>query len=78
MTAPLRVDHSSAVALVDPVVVFVARCEARAMLYAAGEYTLHEAVDVLQTDAESSGLVELIGIDEVQRHLSRAFEAVGR
>ena len=32
--------------------VFVARAEARALLYAVGELTLHEAVDELQPTAE--------------------------
>ena len=59
--------------LVDPVEVFRARCEARAMLYAAGEYTLMEAVDELQASAERNGLLELIGPDAVQAILAGAF-----
>jgi len=61
---------------VDPIDVFVARCDARALLFAAGEYTLHEAVDLLQADAEHSGLIQLIGQDAVQLFMAAAFEAV--
>jgi hypothetical protein len=50
-----------------------ARAEARALLYAAGEYDLHEGVDVLQHDAERQGLVDIIGQDIVQQILSDAF-----
>jgi hypothetical protein len=41
-------------ALVDPIVAFRARCEARALLYRAGELRLHEAVDGLQNAAEEA------------------------
>jgi hypothetical protein len=58
---------------VDPVVGFAARAEARATLYAAGEFDLHGAVDVLQADAEAQGLVEAIGQDRVQTILVEAF-----
>jgi hypothetical protein len=44
----------------DPLEAFRARCEARAALYAAGEFDLHEAVDVLQEFAERLGLVPAI------------------
>jgi hypothetical protein len=56
--------------------VFVARAEARALLWQAGEFDLHEAVDKLQADAERDGLVAAIGQDEVQRLMAEAFEAV--
>jgi hypothetical protein len=59
--------------LVDPVDAFRARCEARAMLYGAGEYTLIEAVDGLQEAAERAGLLEQIGQDQVQQIMSDAF-----
>jgi hypothetical protein len=62
---------------IDPITVFIARAEARAMLYAAGEFDLHTAVDVLQADAERDGLVAAIGQDEVQRIIAEAFSAVG-
>jgi hypothetical protein len=58
--------------------IFCARCEARAMLYAACEYTLQEAIDVLQADAERDGLVAEIGQDAVQAILARAFGRVPR
>jgi hypothetical protein len=60
----------------DPVEVFRARCEARAMLYAAGEYDLHDAVDVLQESAVKLGLVESIGQYAVQRIMAEAFAKV--
>lgn len=53
--------------------VFIARAEARALLWQAGEFDLHEAVDKLQADAERTGLVDAIGQDEVQRILAEAF-----
>jgi hypothetical protein len=56
--------------------VFRERCEARAILYAACEYDLHEAVDVLQADAERSGLIAEIGQDAVQTIMATAFRAV--
>jgi hypothetical protein len=40
---------------------------------APGEIDLHEAVDVLQLDAEVSGLVAEIGQDQVQQIMSDAF-----
>jgi hypothetical protein len=52
---------------------FEARCWARARLWWEHVYTLHESVDVLQRDAERSGLVAEIGQDEVQRIMSAAF-----
>jgi hypothetical protein len=51
---------------VDLVAAFVARAEARAILYAACVYTLHEAVDELQESAVRTGLVAAIGQDAVQ------------
>jgi hypothetical protein len=56
--------------------IFAARCEARAYLFAIGEYTLQDAVDVLQYDAEASGLVAELGQDAVQAIMSAAFAAV--
>ncbi len=58
--------------------VFGARCEARALLYAAGELSLHEAVDVLQDDAVTSGLMDAIGQDSVQAILATAFRKARR
>lgn len=59
--------------MIDPVDVFRARADARALLWRAGEYTLHEAVDELQAAAERTGLVRTIGQDGVQAILATAF-----
>jgi hypothetical protein len=45
-------------------------------LWAAGELSLHDAVDVLQADAVRDGLVAEIGQDAVQAIMAKAFEAV--
>jgi hypothetical protein len=60
----------------DPIEVFTARCEARAILFEAGEFDLQSAVDVLQTAAESTGLVTLLGQDRVQGLMARAFAPI--
>jgi hypothetical protein len=57
----------------DPVEVFRARAEARAILSAVGELTLHDAVDQLQAAAVRDGLVAAIGQDEVQAIFADAF-----
>jgi hypothetical protein len=49
------------------------RAWARAYLYSIGELTLHEAVDVLQHDAQRDGLVAELGQDAVQQILADAF-----
>jgi hypothetical protein len=54
--------------------VFRARAEARAHLYAVGEFDLHEAVDALQDAAERTGLVTSIGQDAVQAMMADAFQ----
>ena len=69
MTAPIRHQQIR----VDPLAVFKARAEARAILWAACEIDLHEAVDVLQVDAVSTGLVARLGQDRVQHILADAF-----
>jgi hypothetical protein len=56
--------------------VFALRCDARAVLVALGEYTLAEAVDGLQNDAEAQGLVAAVGQDAVQAIMVAAFGAV--
>jgi hypothetical protein len=56
--------------------VFTARAEARALLWQAGEFDLHEAVDALQAAAERDGLVAELGQDEVQCLLAEAFRKV--
>jgi hypothetical protein len=55
--------------------VFRERAEARAILWSAGEYDLCQAVDVLQADAERTGLLELIGQDAVQAIMAAPFGA---
>jgi hypothetical protein len=53
---------------------FTIRAEARAALVAAGEMSLHEAVDGLQEDAERpGGLLELINQDAAQTIMADAF-----
>jgi hypothetical protein len=76
MTA--RPAHSCAaeVAPLSKRAVFEARAEARAILYAVGEFTLHEAVDKLQADAEANGLVAELRQDAVQEIIASAFHHV--
>jgi hypothetical protein len=74
MTALLH--HPVAAARVDPFKVFIARAEARALLYAIGEFSLHESVDVLQRDAERDGLVAQLGEDCIQGIIASAFGSV--
>ena len=56
--------------------VLVARAEARALLWQAGEFDLQIAVDELQAAAERNGLVAQLGQDAVQAIITKAFEAV--
>ena len=63
--------------LVDPVDAFRLRAEARAYLFWIGDIDLHTAVDELQLAAEGDGLVELLGQDEVQLIMARAFAPYG-
>jgi hypothetical protein len=60
----------------DAVAVFIARAEARALLWQAGEFELHKAVDELQAAAERDGLVAELGQDAVQAIIAKAFGAV--
>ena len=55
---------------------FVARAEARAILWQACEFDLHDAVDVLWHAAERDGLVRELGPDRVQQLLADAFVGV--
>ena len=70
---------SSALAIaerrVDLIDVFLERAEARAYLWSIGDLDLHEAVDVLQADAERDGLLERIGQDGVQEIIAAAFRS---
>jgi hypothetical protein len=65
-------------ARVDPVEVFKARCEARALLVYACELDPHDAVDVLQDAAMANGLVDTIGQDAVQQMIAAAFVVIRR
>ena len=59
--------------MIDPIVAFQARCEARAYIWSKSQMDIHDAVDVLQIDAMRTGLVLLLGQDEVQKLISREF-----
>jgi hypothetical protein len=61
---------------IDPIAAFQARCEARAILYGAGELDLHDAVDKLQADAVRDGLIKSIGQDAVQTDMATGFRPV--
>ena len=74
MTAPLR--HPVAAARVDALKAFKLRCWARAELWAACEFDLHEAVDELQAAAERDGLIETIGQEAMQAIMRDAFHRV--
>lgn len=52
---------------------FKARCEARAQLWATGQISLHEAVDVLQHWA-AEYLLGDVSQDEIQKIMAQAFE----
>jgi hypothetical protein len=72
---------AAAAAIADParpsaLAVFIARVEARALLWQAGEFDLHEAVDELQAAAERDGLVAELGQDAVQAIMARSFSKV--
>lgn len=56
----------------DPQQKFIARCEARALLWQLGEFTLHEAVDEL----ERVRLDLKINADVAQALIAAAFAAV--
>ena len=60
---------------VDLVDVLIERAEARAYLWSIDDLDLHEAVDVLQADAERDGLVERVGQDGVQEIIAAAFRS---
>jgi hypothetical protein len=72
MTAAAAINHHQSTKP-DPMLVFLARAEARASLCAAGLYTLQETVDVLWASAERDGLVDKFGADAVQQILAESF-----
>jgi hypothetical protein len=74
-TAPARKQAEPA-ARPSAIEVFTARVQARALLWQAGEFELHEAVEELQAAAARTGLVERTRQDEVQRIMAEAFAAV--
>jgi len=76
MGAAMTAASRKPAAKLDPVEIFRARSEARALLFAAGELDLHDAVDALQADAMRDGLVDQLGQDAVQAILRDAFQAV--
>jgi hypothetical protein len=59
----------------SPLAVFIARAEARALLWQAGEFDLHNAVDALQAAARD-GVIATLGQDAVQEIISKAFGVV--
>jgi hypothetical protein len=59
---------------VDLLTAFTCRADARAFLWSIGEYSLHEAADKLQADAERDGLIAVHGQDVVQQILANAFD----
>jgi hypothetical protein len=71
MSAP-AIKHTTAPAPLDVLDCFIERAEARAYLWSIGEFTLHEAVDKLQTDAVRDGLVDRVGQDAVQQIIAFA------
>jgi hypothetical protein len=70
MTAAARKPVENLMPAVD---IFRVRCEARAILVEACLFDLQDAVDGLQEAAVSSGLVDDIGQDAVQRMMADAF-----
>jgi len=75
MTAAAR-KRADPAARSSALAVFIARAEARALLWQAGEFDLHQAVDELQAVAERGRLVTLLGQDAVQEIMSKAFGVV--
>lgn len=67
--------HNARAARPTPLEAFILRCWARARLCAAGELSMHDAVDVLQDLAERTGLVAHIGQDAVQAIMAAEFGA---
>jgi hypothetical protein len=61
---------------VSPLLCFVARAEARALLFRCCEFSLHEAVDPLRQAALDDGLIDEVGEDAIQHILANAFRAV--
>jgi hypothetical protein len=60
----------------DDLEMFRERCAARALLWALGELSMPEAVDVLHDWSVGRGLVRELGQDAVQAEIARAFREV--
>jgi hypothetical protein len=73
-----HIDAAAKPTIISKFEIFIARAWARATLFAAGEMTLHNAVDELQQYAVVSGLVAELGQDEIQHVMSAAFANVHR
>ena len=71
MNAPLY--HSEI--RIDPLTVFKARAEARALLWKCCEIDLYEAVDILLYAAKRAGLIDQFGQDRVQQIIADAFHS---
>jgi hypothetical protein len=69
MTAPVRQQRI----IIEPLAVFIARAEARALLWHTGELDLHPCVDELWAAAVRDGLVAKLGPDKVQQLLADIF-----
>lgn len=63
-------------AIVSPLLVLQARAEARAVLYAANEFDLADALAPLHAFAVASGMVEQFGSDTVWAIIKAAFAGV--
>jgi hypothetical protein len=59
---------------VPPMLVLQARAEARACLFATGEFTLGEALEPLEDYVADSGLLDDFGRDVIDRVIVTPFE----
>jgi hypothetical protein len=59
---------------VNPLLVLQARAEARALLYALGEFDFEQAIDPLFVYAIESGLLDEFGMETVSNIVRAAFE----
>jgi hypothetical protein len=60
--------------MIAPLRILQARAEARAYLWAAGEFTLDEALEPLYAYAIESGIASEYGTDQVAIMIDTAFE----
>ena len=70
----VRQTSTEEVNCIQPADLFRARCEARALLYTAGELPYTRPSTDLQAAAIASGLVTEIGQDAVQALMAEAFK----